>query len=637
VGNAPTFESWEPVWVRYGSIVADLTAAAYPRESTENLRTHIVDRVADAFVRELSFDPLESMVVAVLDGADATTRNKAIEALTHQRLVPRRVESIVTAIHGSAWPPDTGCDLTTLPHPGVVPTFDEIRAVARSKWRAGSPSDPRSTPPPPTLPSATGTKAVTSASSNRRRLALVAGILAVLVVAGVAGIRYRQRPNASAPALLYVENLGGWSVIDAGAYHPRAPHTSSALAQTFVSFDGARRVSLLFEPNVSIKGDNGLGAFDPPLLKGATLSQVRAYSDPCCTNSVSAYWIEQHGMITLRSDSMTSTETERFIRTLTAGDELGTDGYTTSDRGFRESHRIVHPTARNETSSSIMLQKSSDPALLVFISVRAVEPRSSPEISMLVEQPPTTQVRLSSGRNLRTYSNSQPLIVGTWTDRAESFDVIAGPSSSMGAEPNLQGQQSYPGFFPDHAMTAKERADVLALLARVRVGTVDEWRTLTNGLQAKMRATPAERTLHVGDVALTLRTVPDSVENPGYLCNETVCTRIYFQFVTEAADLIINGHWWHFEKLGSAETPATWRTSPPAEPAAGAWPTAEDSTTWNRWVGVDFGTKTLMARRGQENDLINRPYPDPLPTGAVPTKAVPAGTDRHSGPTRSVI
>ena len=74
--------------------------------------------------------------------------------------------------------------------------------------------------------------------------------------------------------------------------------------------------------------------------------------------------------------------------------------------------------------------------------------------------------------------------------------------------------------------------------------------------------------------------------------------------MTASSELLIDGHWWHVERIAVNESAPTWRTSPPSGPPPTYLAAAGSGL---RWVAVDLGTKATLARRNDEPVALARP------------------------------
>lgn len=104
---------------------------------------------------------------------------------------------------------------------------------------------------------------------------------------------------------------------------------------------------------------------------------------------------------------------------------------------------------------------------------------------------------------------------------------------------------------------------------------------------------------------VSLRREKDFVPGRAFVCTQNSCSSVYFiEGPTQAADLLIEGHWWHFEELGINDKIPLWTTSPKLENPF----TAEDNTKdRTRWFAIDLGPDTRLARSRNDGEILGRP------------------------------
>jgi hypothetical protein len=174
-----------------------------------------------------------------------------------------------------------------------------------------------------------------------------------------------------------------------------------------------------------------------------------------------------------------------------------------------------------------------------------------------------------------------------------------------GHESRQKQQNYFPSGLSNAELSEAEKQEVFYLLARVRAGNADEWRSLTAGLQASMLQVPIQRSMRFESLEVTLRREKDSVPGRAYMCTKNTGASIYFiESLTQAADLLIDGHWWHFEELGIDDKIPEWTTSPKLKNSFTAEDNAKDRT---RWYAIDLGPETRLARSRKDGEILGRP------------------------------
>lgn len=471
---------------------------------------------------------------------------------------------------------------------------------------------------------------------RRRRVIAFVGVGLLLLGSLVAYERISQQHSPSIEPLIQIDDIDslGWRVIDASANYPLSYTSSAGLVETFFTANKSKSVTLLIQRmDPTFADDSNLGSWTPnPITPGeATRANTRVFDTG--GKALNAYWVEPElaVSVSLQTTSLTPDEADRFVSYLFASPDIRASGYNTRDRSYTHSVRPSPSHASTGPVAFVTLESTDTPGMIVNIVAGRTEPQTPQQAPIQFgEQPPTTTQTLRSGHLFTSFSGFRPWLNGTWTDGDATFTVTAGRRAADYSEPNRQGQRAYPNFdYPDFAasdtFTTANRTAIVDLLANVRAGSPSQWKTLIAALQDEPFRLPIQRTLRVGENELLIRSDPTKKLSPGYMCSRIVCAPIYFQNITQSSDLIIDGHWWHFEKVGSVEKKPTWRISTgkprlsapglsdeqqnaDTRPPLAELTTVEDrSNRWNIWYGVDFGTRTVLVRRGDENNLLARP------------------------------
>jgi hypothetical protein len=340
------------------------------------------------------------------------------------------------------------------------------------------------------------------------------------------------------------------------------------------------------------------------------------------------YWAEQKTSSFMQSYGLSARDADAFANALTPRMNLAKDGWASPNPRFIET--TFHPdlSASDRAGSTLEFWLKANHALRVIASsARAIDTQTSNFYWGTDE----LSVKLPSGRVVMSSPN-RPGSAYHWTDRANLTFAQTGLllDPAMLPTPSTQGVPQ--PFFRDPA-PAKDSAAIETLLGTLQIGNAKLWREQLTKLRpinwtgevqsSNLSSATTEdlRALKLGVLPRTLLTIgPNRLELTGNnvhgkavgLCTKTLCTRIYSDqpSSTYSADLVVDGHWWHFENLATNEDEPTFRTSPAAADGGDitVFPTADAALDkFYRWWGIDFGTKVQAARRNEQRDLFLRP------------------------------
>ena len=552
------FESWRSTWVLYGPIVMAAAQVIYPLASAEELGALVIESAAQGFVDTDRIDPLDALLAGLLHGRSPHQCAEVAKALTANGIDTFRASAVTgsTARHES--PRNPSSDLDSDAPRFQPPDFDAVRARASAyeTKSTGFATDRLATR---RITKYTQDEAADDAATDqrwhRRRPKLVAGfgVVCALVVGSVVVAQdvFKTKPMRNdSVGFLIAENIPeAWELIDAKAFVSFPSIGPTLVAQRFTN------------PSKSVT-----------ILLGTNADDFR-YSDP----SLGVKQPQGSPIETLRKDS-----------------------------------KAEVMDAPGQTKRNALFKFWGEGKTYFYWG------------------PDPLQVELASGRVVtrgQTQTNSYQ-----WTDRANSnFAQFGVVNERMGSQASRS--QGAPEPFFNGPSSAADNAKVEILLDALKIGTSKQWSKQLIQLQPDIWAeanqtsnsggvtTDDLRAQKLGFLGRTRLTIgPNELHLVGPaihgkavgLCTTTLCTRIYYSAdsFTYSADLIIDGHWWHFENLFTKEDEPTFRTSPSSTGGGDVmiYPKAEAGLDKSyRWWGIDFGPDVQAARRNEQRELFLRP------------------------------
>jgi hypothetical protein len=608
VENGLAFESWRPVWAQYGGVVFDVARAAFPNKSDEELRAHTIEASALAMVDETTFDPLESLVTNVLAGASRESRSRAADVLQQHRVSSARVEAMVgitgrQPVAGFREPSESDAELF-----GVI--GQRAQELQTSKLPTFLPPTNVRTVPEIEPPSALS-RDRTACSPNKFVRVLLS--LVVVLGSGAASAKLLWPHKRKPDPLLYSDRYASdWRVTEASSFTPARIRTPQTLVQTFKRLDTLQTVSLIVTDNRNWSAEPELPSGQAPPRGSPNRSAAQVSVVPGNTSSkrqqAVSFWKEGLYDVFLRSDSMSSVRAGTFLRGLVPTDDLLTRGYEPQE-GFEETRRVIPASTSNDVSASITFtNKTQNPKIPLAVTINVLRDASREylqlqELNGGIEKSGKPFGNRREFRNYRTFTAG---LFGLFEEDKYTYFVSAFRQDSDFTRPNRQGQRNYfSGTFNSRELSESDQDDVFFLLAHVRAGDADEWRSLTGELQASMLQVPVQRTMRFGSQEVTLRRETDFVPGRAYMCTKNTCASLYnIEYLKQAADLLLDGHWWHFEELGVDDKIPVWTTSPKALRPFVAEDDAKDRT---RWYAIDLGSDTRLARSRKDGEILGRP------------------------------
>jgi hypothetical protein len=612
VENGLAFDSWRPVWTQYGGVVVDVARAAFPDKSEVELRAHMIEASASALIDETTFDPLESLITRVIAQASRESRARAAAVMQQHRISNARIEAMVGVNGFSA--------IEEVQHPFSEPDdelFEEVRRRAQELFALVPQPDP---PAPKTVTGASRRadpgdppRADRVGVSIRKKFVRVLLAVALVAASGALSARLLWRRQHAGPALLYADRYSTeWRVSEASSFTPAKIRTPPTLVQTFTSLDRSESISLIIadyrdwsaEPDFRSVQTPERGA---PKRAEAIVSAIPKRSG-VDSGLVVAFWQEGTFGVTLRSDSIDAARAKSFVQGLVETDDLIGRGYEPTD-GFVESRSVIAPSISNEVSASVTFtSEAQGPSMPLTVTVNVLRDASKQyrQLQDVNGDIEGSGKPFGTGRTFRSYRTLASGLYGLFEENKYTYFVAAyreGENDLL--HRGREGQRSYFQGFGDGELSEADQKDVFFLLGHVRAGSADEWRSLTAGLQASMLQVPIQRSMRFGPLEVTLRREKDFVPGRAFMCTQNTCASLYFiESLTQAADLLVDGHWWHFEELGMDEKIPPWTTSPKLENAF----TAEDNTKdRTRWYAIDLGPETRLARSRKDGEILGRP------------------------------
>lgn len=621
MGGAAVFEAWREVWASYGLLVTELVVVAFPGESERQRHGRLVEGVATGIVGESAFDPLETMVVGALRGAGRAGLRRAGAVLVSE-VDSSRSFAILASLSvstrariGPVRPPAAGAAFVD---------FDEIRMRAEELFLERGvrfAEEGRSIDGVAVVSSGAVSKTDPRRGRGRRRwLWAAVGVLCGVVVASVS-VAVVHRPAPVSDPLVYVEGLGSdWRVVGSTAFVAPRFRMARTLVQRYVSGDGRRRVSLAVSDDDygSAERDFSSPTTVPIAFSRSMAARVDARASevpkvdfsrgPSLKVRASSFWAENGRSVSLFSEGMSTQDVNLFMRGLRPSGDLLADAYGPVD-GMALSSVSIPSSDERGPSSVVVLERG---AVAIQIMVSRIDNRELQDLRTANDPgDERVTVPLGDGRTLRMTEFPYGGFFGSFDDGPFQFQVSAGPFRTGDPGPRT-GQRFWPVVFRgtgpsgSDRFDARDRAYVFDLLRRVRVGSATEWQSLNAAVQSEMARLPIDRTPGlVASTILTIRRDPKQNFDPGVICTPTVCAPIYYQGATQSADLIVDGRWWHFEKLGAGEQDPEWETSP--ESVRQLVSVVEEIEPRGRWYGVDFGTDIRLARTTPNGEILGRP------------------------------
>jgi hypothetical protein len=607
VENGLAFESWRPVWAQYGVVISDVARAAFPEKSNEELRAHIIEASAAALVDQATFDPLESLITQVLGHATRESRSRAVIAMQQHRISDARIEAMLGV---TGLPPAQEGLAFREPDSEL---FDDICIRAGDLQRR----TPLLSEPPVSVAASGSVIAVdlagapvgSRAVARRNKYVPILAAAALLLGSGALSARILWREKSSSPALLYAERYSTeWEVSEANSFTPGRVRTPPTLVQTFTSVDEKENASLTVadyrnrsaEPEFAQSGTEDSGA---PKRADAVVSSLLANGPNEKSQSISI-WQEGPYRVLLRSSSTNVDWVKRMVKSLKPTDDLILRGYRTPE-GFKEGLRALPAETSNDVSASVTF-RNEDRKLSVTINVVRNASRHYIEMQEVSGDFSGEGRSFGRGRTFRPYRTFGYGVVGLFVEGTYTYFVAASRDNDNAEPGNRQGQRDYfHGRFGSGELSDADELELFLLLGHVRAGNADEWRSLTAGLQSQMLQIPETRSLRFGSLDVTLRQEKkDFIGGHTYMCTKNSCSSLYNIENTQAADLLIDGHWWHFEELLFDGKIPTWTTSPKMKAPFTAADNAQDRT---RWYAIDLGPDTRLARSRKDGEILGRP------------------------------
>jgi hypothetical protein len=643
------FGSWRSTWEQYGPIVMAAAQVLHPLASADDLHALVVESAAQGSVDTERIDPLDALLAGLLHGRSQLERVAVARTLLTEGIDPLRATELTTCNVnqiGSATSPvrSFGSDAST-PRP---PEFDVVRTRALD-FQTKSPGFSTDRLAKRREGLSTRDETVDDGAPHKRQRKrwpmLAAGFSAVCVV--VAGSTFLAKDFLSNSTtekdqvgFLIAPNIPKeWELVDAKAFVAFPSIGPTAVAQRFATADKTINILIGTNTDDSRYSDPSLGNKPPERNAPEMLrkdSKAQVMGTPGETQSQTKdkglfkYWGERKTSSFMQSYGLSANDADAFANALTPRTNLAKDGWASPNAKFIETTFRPDLSASDRSGSTLEFRLRENHALRVIVaSSKAIDAQMLDFYWGLGPNPIT--VTLPSGRVLNRLRDA-PSSAYYWSDGTNSSFAQTGLLLDT-APPPIPTNQGLPqAFFRDGAPT-KDTAAIEALLDALNNGNAKLWRrqltklrpeTWTPELQASNTASVTTDDLRQQKLGVLPRTTltigSNRLELAGGavhgkavgLCTKTLCTRIYRDQAssTDSADVIIDGHWWHFENLATNEDEPTFRTSPAAADGGDTtvFPTADAALDKSyRWWGIDFGTKVQAARRNEQRDLFLRP------------------------------
>jgi hypothetical protein len=638
------FGSWRSTWVQYGPIVLAAAQILHPLANDEDLHALVVESAAQGFVDTERIDPLDALLAQLIHDRSPFERTEVAKVLVANGIDALRAAAV------------TGSSATRIASPGrefnteqatlQPPEFDAVRTRA-ADYETQSPDFSTDRLATGRDPASTSDEAADDGAidqpSRKRWPMLVAGFGVVCVLAagaipvGRELLKTKPLAKGSVGFLIAANIPEPWELIDAKAFVSFPSIGPSVVAQRFTNADKTITIRLGTNSNDSRYSDPALGVKRPdpyPLEASRKDSKAEAMGGPGETEgqtkgkSLFKIWGEQKTFTFMQSFGLSAKEADSFANDLRPRTNLAKDGWASPDARFIE--RVFHPdvSAGSGYGSTLEFWLKSNHALRVIVSsTKAIDPQTLD----FYWGPDQQTVKLASGRVLKRTQNN-PSFGYQWTEGANSSFAQTGLLLDS-IPPPPAGNQGTPQPFFGSPSTASDLAKAETLLDALKIGNAKLWREQLTQLrpinwavevQHSNLSTVTTDDLRAQKLGVLNRTFleisPNQLQLVGSvvhgkavgLCSKTICTRIYrdSEGSTDSADLLIDGHWWHFENLATNEDEPTFRTSPASTDSGDVtiYPTAEAALDKSyRWWGIDFGTDVQAARRNEQRELLLRP------------------------------
>jgi hypothetical protein len=639
------FESWRSTWLQYGPIVVAAAQVLHPLATAEDLRALVVESAARGFVDTERVDPLDALLGSLLRERSPIERTEVAKALVANGIDHSRAAAVTGGEAARITSPvrESGDEVANV----QIPEFDAVRTCA-ADYETHSPDF--STERLVTRPETEFTEAGAADDGaidkrlRKRWSILVAGFGVVCVLAagaipvGRELLKAKTSTQRSIGFLIAKDIPEEWELIDAKAFVSFPSIGPTVVAQRFTNAD--KTITILLSTNSNGKqqySDPALGVKQPdeyPFEQSRRESKAQVMGGPgqsqerTKSKSLFKFWGEQKTFSYMQSDGLTREGADSFAAALTPRANLAKEGWASRDARFIETAFLPDVSSSDRYQSTLEFWLKSNHALRVTVSSsKAVDPQTLD----FYWGPNLQTVTLGSGRVLRKTQNN-PLPGYQWYEgKNSSFAQTSLLLDTMTPPPS--GTQGVPQAFLGASPSTQDLAKVEGLLDALHIGNVKLWRKQLAELRpinwdaavqsSNLNAVTTEdlRAQKLGVLNRTsLQIDPNQLELMGSavhgkavgLCTKILCTRIYrdSESTTDSADLLIDGHWWHFENLATNEDEPTFRTSPSSTGGGDVmiFPTAEAALDKSyRWWGIDFGTEVQAARRNEQRELFLRP------------------------------
>jgi hypothetical protein len=656
--SPPSFKSWELTWNQYAQVVSQVAFELDPTATEIERTVRITASAASGLLDDSNIDPLAALLVGLVRNRSAADRLVAAQSLMQSGIDVERALSAT----GSRRDRSVTRSRERRAASDKTPTFEQIRSQAVALWEQGGPTISQLTQTPAELAKLVSYRAsdrgpklveehgavaaaelgvreseqcsqtrMTDRTRPRRRTAyrLLAFIVAGALAGRVMGPRLlqRYRHESSEPFLTVKDLPKQWALTFAASHQPAGVLNPTTVFQRFDSLDKTRTVLVTTLRQDRRFADASLGS--PPVDRSSLASATMKFqaeatasdSFPVHTPADAPVMMEwkqplvpfvmnqAETIVYVEAHGMASSDVRSLGRSLTARAKLLENGWSPPN-GFSE--QIVAPAREvlEGIQSSLIFTSNVDGNTRVVAHLRRA---GGPTID-ISDLYPRESVTLPSGRVV-TFSR-EFVHNYRWDESGYEINVtVLRSSNEVLGDPGMTQQTAGP-YSRLEPLPYKHLDGILDLLDRMRLGTEEQWRSLTERYQAFLNSLPSLEFMNIGGNEIERRRIDMHPKEKGsmrtepvLLCASSICAPIYRSSdgTAKEADLLIDDHWWHFRQI-----PKTDETGPKyfTSPAVDSFKTGEakfDQT--HKWWGIDFGRKVTAARNADEATPLLRPLP----------------------------
>ena len=495
------------------------------------------------------FDPVEALVAPMLRHRTRGERRVAASVLVahgigedRARVITRAWGTLPLASHGESTSPVMSFDALA----GAVGPLHSVQSEVR--------------------PSHRWVRAIT-----------VSTIAVIVMVIGGGGWRAQHQRHAGRNAyLLWPKQLPKpWVLVSAQATGPNPIRTQGPLVQTLsVGYSISAQITIgdqvqqFVEPALGLITDRSAHMVDEAWFAAAH-AQVMDNGSA----GVQAHWREQGHDVFMESRGLSVAKVRILVAGLVPRTDFLQSGFESP--GWTESHTGgVGATPAADMQGVTMLGFQSTEHPQEFVTVRAV-PVSPTEHSEPVPIASGERFALRNGITARV--RHRPTSAMVWWDEKAGVVVNMMSNNTAAVTPMKELAKSF------------------------LMGDARQWVAAAKPFHRSLAQGARIDTFTLGSLPVTVHAARMA---SGVVCVRTICTMIDLPGPgVESADLIVAGHWWHFDHTPSTYPAPTWRTAP-ATALGATYETVRQNYTWR---ALDLGTAGRALRRGDDDFAFTRP------------------------------